>query len=294
MMAVALVGICRAAGVGAHCRVERRGGSRWPLIPVAVLLASVSAFSSCLERPARSCGSCSFRGDGWWCSRRRWQSSLPSAVWVTRSRLARSLSSQSAAVFFVWSQRAFSSLVVLPGLRLEDSVRGMLERLPELARALRAPTNMRPPARTTRWSPPACPSRALYVESQGRAWQARSRTLTPEWIPTREPATQTYAEPGTPEHAAASTCALQRDHISRRIPGSAASHLSCLASAGERAALSIALPERDDGLMAVPVPQGPVELTVDWTTTRDVLIGALAQRRWRWRSLQVCLSSNES
>jgi len=33
------------------------------------------------------------------------------------------------------------------------------------------------------------------------------------------------------------------------------------------------LPRRDDGLMAVPVPQGSVDLTVDWTTTPDVLAG---------------------
>jgi hypothetical protein len=33
------------------------------------------------------------------------------------------------------------------------------------------------------------------------------------------------------------------------------------------------LPRRKDGLMAVPVPQGPVDLTVDWTTTPDVLAG---------------------
>ena len=33
------------------------------------------------------------------------------------------------------------------------------------------------------------------------------------------------------------------------------------------------LPFRDDGLIAVPVPQGPVNLTVDWTTTPDVIIG---------------------
>jgi len=31
--------------------------------------------------------------------------------------------------------------------------------------------------------------------------------------------------------------------------------------------------ERDDGLIAVPVPQGAVELSVDWTTTRDVVAG---------------------
>jgi hypothetical protein len=34
-------------------------------------------------------------------------------------------------------------------------------------------------------------------------------------------------------------------------------------------------PQREDGLMAVPVPQGPVNLTVDWTTTNDVLVGRL-------------------
>jgi hypothetical protein len=33
------------------------------------------------------------------------------------------------------------------------------------------------------------------------------------------------------------------------------------------------LPRREDGLMVVPVPQGSVDLTVDWTTTPDVLAG---------------------
>ena len=33
------------------------------------------------------------------------------------------------------------------------------------------------------------------------------------------------------------------------------------------------LPKRDDGLIAVPVPQGPVDLTVDWTITPDVVAG---------------------
>ncbi len=33
------------------------------------------------------------------------------------------------------------------------------------------------------------------------------------------------------------------------------------------------MPRRDDGLMAVPVPQGNVDLTVDWTTTPDVIAG---------------------
>jgi hypothetical protein len=33
------------------------------------------------------------------------------------------------------------------------------------------------------------------------------------------------------------------------------------------------LPQREDGLLAVPVPQGPVDLNVNWTTTRDVIAG---------------------
>jgi len=33
------------------------------------------------------------------------------------------------------------------------------------------------------------------------------------------------------------------------------------------------LPFRKDGLMAVPVPQGAVDVRVDWTTTKDVVAG---------------------
>jgi hypothetical protein len=35
------------------------------------------------------------------------------------------------------------------------------------------------------------------------------------------------------------------------------------------------LPRRDDGLMAVPVPQGPVHLDLDWTITGDVVMGRM-------------------
>jgi hypothetical protein len=34
-----------------------------------------------------------------------------------------------------------------------------------------------------------------------------------------------------------------------------------------------AMPQRADGLIAVPVPSGPIHLTIDWTITRDVLYG---------------------
>ena len=47
-----------------------------------------------------------------------------------------------------------------------------------------------------------------------------------------------------------------------------------------------ALPKRDDGLIAVPVPQGPVDLTVDWTTSPDVVAG-------RWLSAFSVLSAHQ-
>jgi hypothetical protein len=42
------------------------------------------------------------------------------------------------------------------------------------------------------------------------------------------------------------------------------------------------LPRRDDGLIVVPVPQGPINLAVDWTTTPDVIAG-------RWLSALAAL-----
>jgi hypothetical protein len=43
------------------------------------------------------------------------------------------------------------------------------------------------------------------------------------------------------------------------------------------------LPRRDDGLMAVPVPQGEVDLTVDWANPPDVIAG-------RWLSALAVLA----
>jgi hypothetical protein len=42
------------------------------------------------------------------------------------------------------------------------------------------------------------------------------------------------------------------------------------------------LPQRDDGLIALPVPQGEVDLAVDWTTTSDIILG-------RWLSVLAVL-----
>jgi len=42
--------------------------------------------------------------------------------------------------------------------------------------------------------------------------------------------------------------------------------------------LQTALSQRHDGLIAVPVPQGPIDLSIDWTTSPDIVVG-------RWLSV---------
>lgn len=57
------------------------------------------------------------------------------------------------------------------------------------------------------------------------------------------------------------------------------------------------LPKRDDGLVVVPVPQGPVEVTADWTTTPDVVAGravtaiaiALLASLWFWERRKIAI-----
>ncbi len=36
----------------------------------------------------------------------------------------------------------------------------------------------------------------------------------------------------------------------------------------------VGMPQREDGLIAVPVQQGPVEVAIDWIATPDVLLAA--------------------
>ena len=57
--------------------------------------------------------------------------------------------------------------------------------------------------------------------------------------------------------------------------------------------LVASFPQRDDGLMAVPVPQGPVDLTVDWTTTPDVIARALAERAECAGARRLCVGWSE-
>jgi hypothetical protein len=92
--------------------------------------------------------------------------------------------------------------------------------------------------------------------------------MTPEWSPDQGSCDATYSDIGT--------SALHR-RLQAETPHAGFLVLRLRTYPAWRVSVNgqtiTAMPERQDGLMAVPVPQGRAELAVDWTTTRDVLIG---------------------
>lgn len=97
---------------------------------------------------------------------------------------------------------------------------------------------------------------------------AASSTTNPEWRPEQGSCLATVmANPRQPEHRRMTTVAARDGYMILRLRSYPAWRVTVN---GQRATN---LPAREDGLMAVPVSQGPVDLMVDWTTTADVIAG---------------------
>jgi hypothetical protein len=93
----------------------------------------------------------------------------------------------------------------------------------------------------------------------------------PTWSPDQGSCQATFAEVNgsqtNPEHRRIDATIAHPGYLVLRLVRYPAWHVRV------NGQLLTDLPQRDDGLIAVPVPQGPVDLTVDWTTTPDVLVG---------------------
>jgi 6-pyruvoyl-tetrahydropterin synthase related domain len=93
-------------------------------------------------------------------------------------------------------------------------------------------------------------------------------TTNPAWRPEQGSCTATTAAKlRQPEHLQIATTTTQPGYLILRLR----SYPAWRVTVNDRPATN--LPKRDDGLIAVPVPQGPIDLKVDWTTTPDVIIG---------------------
>ncbi len=93
----------------------------------------------------------------------------------------------------------------------------------------------------------------------------------PAWSPAQGSCQATYdaAQPSSPEQLRLQAVTPRAGYLILRLLRYPAWQIRVN---GQLSPVAL-LPQRDDGLVAVPVPQGPVTLTARWTTTRDSLIG---------------------
>jgi len=102
----------------------------------------------------------------------------------------------------------------------------------------------------------------------------------PAWTPDQNTCQATFAEVGgsqtNPEHRSFVATIPHSGYLVLRLLRYPAWTLRLngqLLTAALTADRLAALPQRGDGLIAVPVRSGPIHLTIDWTITRDVLAG---------------------
>jgi hypothetical protein len=97
---------------------------------------------------------------------------------------------------------------------------------------------------------------------------------TPAWRPNQGSCESTAtAQVRSPEHMRIAMVAAHPGFLILRLVSYPAWRITVNGQPIAQAVPSEQSDVRDDGLIAVPVPQGPVELTVDWRTTPDVVAG---------------------
>jgi hypothetical protein len=103
----------------------------------------------------------------------------------------------------------------------------------------------------------------------GAPTPADSDDTAPVWNPAQHSCEATFAATArSPEHLRIAAVIAHPGYLVLRLRSYPAWRIAV-----NGRPVAAALPPREDGLMAVPVPQGPLNLTVDWSATRDVLVG---------------------
>jgi hypothetical protein len=111
------------------------------------------------------------------------------------------------------------------------------------------------------------PSACLVRDASAELGKA-TPDANPDWYPEQGSCEATFAAISrSPEHMHVEAAIARAGYLILRLRSYPAWRISV------NGQVVHSLPQREDGLIAVPVAQGPVDLAVDWTATPDVIAG---------------------
>jgi 6-pyruvoyl-tetrahydropterin synthase related domain len=203
---------------------------------------------------------------------------VAAAIWPTRRWLRAAVIAACSSAFLVIT--AITLFLFHQHCDAEDSVIGMLGAFHN-GQGFQGSDEYAPPAADNTLVAVGLPD-ACLTTNPAVVLAASDDGNLPEWDPTNSHCDATYSwirRKGklSPEHLRLAAEAPHAGFLILRLRNYAAWKVNVN---GETVALGArpiygSLPHRDDGLMAVPVPQGPVQLDVDWTITGDMVMGRM-------------------
>ena len=189
-----------------------------------------------------------------------------SAVWPGKRRW-RVLVAVVCCVAFAMAM-AFALVSLFQGCDEEDQVNGVLRDYSS-GTGVAGTDEYAPPGADNSLVPTGLPFACLVTDPSATLGKG-DPDMTPEWTPDQGSCDATYGETqASPVHHLVGGDIPHAGYLVLRLRSYPAWRLSINGHAVG------ATPSREDGLMAVPVSQGRVELTANWTTTPDVLIGRI-------------------
>jgi hypothetical protein len=191
---------------------------------------------------------------------------IASAVWPARRWRRVAVAGVCAAVFLAASVAA--GKLFFQVCDEEDNVLAMTE-VYRTGAGFQGTDEYAPPGSDNSLLAAGLPAACLVDDSTTELGVAEGNAdSTLVWQAVQGSCEATFAASGSqPEHLRISAVASQAGFLILRLH----SYPAWLVKVNGHAVAD--LPRREDGLMAVPVPRGSVDLTVDWTATRDVLAG---------------------
>jgi hypothetical protein len=190
------------------------------------------------------------------------------AIWPARSARTwkRGVVFAGCALFFLGSV-AFVSAEFLGACHSDDSLAILLARHRSGA-GFWAPDEYEPPDADNSTVATGLPDACLVGAYNAELGIYATPDRNPDWHPEQGSCDATpVAMLRRPEHLWVATVASHAGYLVLRLRSYPAWRVTVNGLPANN------LPRRVDGLIAVPVPQGPVDLRVDWTTTVDVIAG---------------------